>query len=415
MPLDQSANCQLTTLDLISCIADTPQRPLDFVLITHFKRAPSVEALRVGAISARNLYPTTGSHIRQRKWIRHAPPDDGISVLPDFTLNTLEIIEQFVDSTFDPHREMPVRQLLIKGGSPSELTLVTRFHHAAADGLSAILWLNHQFRVAQGKEVYQRVIEPLAELTLRGHPSPKKKSRFAFDRPSDRLWFHGTRPSRTRRWRTIHFKAACLQEFCRRVGGFTYNDLLATCLLEVFIRWNQQNGAGRSQNIGLWLPINIRQKPTAGFGNGTSRIRLYARYGDNTSFIEKCRCIRQQISWSTTHGEWAVPTNALLRRLPFWVVKPLLRCYLDRPGIDMGSGVFSHLERPRLGDNEIFENVDKIDCIGPLHKRHCVAVNGATYGGQTSLTFTYDPGLLSSGDISRLIEMYEDQVDLIGA
>ena len=41
--------------------------------------------------------------------------------------------------------------------------------------------------------------------------------------------------------------AAELREGCRRAGGFTYNDLLATCALQVFTRWNRLHCNGRSQ------------------------------------------------------------------------------------------------------------------------------------------------------------------------
>ena len=56
--------------------------------------------------------------------------------------------------------------------------------------------------------------------------------------------------------------------------------------------------------------------------------------------------------------------------------------------------------------------MEKIESIGQLHTRYCVAINGATHCGRTWLTFTYDPGLLSPEDIHRLIEMYREQLAL---
>ena len=95
------------------------------------------------------------------------------------------------------------------------------------------------------------------------------------------------------------------------------------------------------QKVGLWLPVNIRQQSAVGFGNGTSRIRLYPRYDDRASLLSKCREIRRQVSWSNRHGEWATPTKFPLASLPPWATRPLLRAYLKRPGIDMATGVFS--------------------------------------------------------------------------
>ena len=78
----------------------------------------------------------------------------------------------------------------------------------------------------------------------------------------------------------------------------------------------------------------------------------------------------------------------------------------------MATGVFSHAERWTGEGGEVFQNVEKIESIGPLHSRYCLAINGATHCGQTWLTFTYDPSLLSSEDIQRLVEMYQEQVAL---
>ena len=175
---------------------------------------------------------------------------------------------------------MPVQQLVVVDDVTNEVKLVTRFHHAVADGLSAAMWVSHQLRVAHEKIAPVAEVSPFQNLHLRSHPSPVKKSRYAYRGPSNPLWTRRAKPSRARRWRTIEFAAGELREGCRRAGGFTYNDLLATCALQVFTRWNSLHCNGRQQKVGLWLPVNIRQQSAVGFGNGTSRIRLYPRYDD---------------------------------------------------------------------------------------------------------------------------------------
>ena len=128
------------------------------------------------------------------------------------------------------------------------------------------------------------------------------------------------------------------------------------------------------------------------------------------SLLSKCREIRRQVSWSNRHGEWATPTKFPLASLPPWVTSPLLRAYLRRPGIDMATGVFSHVDRGTEEISEIFQHAGKMESIGLLHAHHPLAINGATSGGRTWLTFTYDPGLLSTEDIQRLVEMYQEQL-----
>ena len=407
------SNGRLSLIDRVFSIMDSPSRPRDFAVLLHLKNAPNLEALSAGASSARNLYPTTGSNIDKQHWVRCSEPSDGISATSvSSTAEMAKVIEEFVDSPFDLHQLMPVQQLLVMDGLKGETKLVTRFHHIAADGLSAALWLGHQFRVAFEKESPVIEVSPFENLLLRSHASPVKRSRFAYRGPSHPLWTRHTERSRARRWRTIEVDGADLHESCRRVGGFTYNDLLATCALQVFTQWNRSHCNGRRQRVGLWLPVNIRQRRVSSFGNGTSRVRLYAQYDDRASLLDQCREIRRQLFWSNRHGEWAVPTDFPLASWPSWATSSLVRAYLNRPGIDMATGVFSHAETALGGSDEIFEHVEKIESIGLLHARHSLAINGATRGGRTWLTFTYDLGLLSTEDIEHLVEMYREQITL---
>jgi len=225
------------------------------------------------------------------------------------------------------------------------------------------------------------------------------------------LWARHAEASRARRWRTIEIAGADLREGCRRVADFSYNDLLATCALQLFTKWNRLHGNGQRSRVGLWLPVNIRPRSVAGFGNGTSRIRLYAHDDDRASMLEKCREVRRQIFWSNRHGEWAVPEKFPLASWPAWATNPLVRAYCNRPGIDMGTGVFSHVETAAGETAEVLEHVEKIESIGLLHARHSLAINGITRGARTWLTFTYDPGLLSDDDIDRMVEIYQEQLD----
>lgn len=404
---------RLATIDLLFCLLDAPRRPLDFTLIFHLSEAPSVEALRAGARSARNFYPTTGSRVVGRRWVHFDEPGDGLTPVSVPTdRDATAAVEDFINAPFELRLRAPVRQLLLTSDDGAGVRLVTRFHHAAADGLSAGLWLGHQLRVACGEELTAREASAFEPPALRTHESPARRSRFAYGGPSDRLWSPGARPSRARRWLTVNVAADELRRGCRRAGGFTYNDLLATCALETFLRWNRAHGAGRDQKVGLWLPVNVRRQSSAGFGNGTSRVRLYARYDKRDALADKCREVRRQLSWCVEHGEWAVPAGSPLASLPAWAAAPLLRAYLGRPRVDVATGVFSHAERWEGVGGEIFRRAEKIECVGQLHARHPAAIYGATHAGRTWLTFTYDPGLLPPDGARRLVGMYEEQIDM---
>jgi hypothetical protein len=78
----------------------------------------------------------------------------------------------------------------------------------------------------------------------------------------------------------------------------------------------------------------------------------------------------------------------------------------------MGTGVFSHADRWNAGPWNAFEGVDRIECVGLLHRFHAVAINGATHHGTTWLSFTYDNGLLTREEAQLLAALYQEQIEI---
>ena len=368
---------KITLLDRAFQLLDDARSPQDFTLILYFTHPLDPERLAVGAKSACEFF----------------------CIDREIDIQTRIDLEQFVNEPFDQY---PIKQML------NGATLATRFHHAAADGLSAALWLGHQLSVAYG------LTPPAASagLSLRRAAVSTRRSQFAYDSACDSLWTPNATRSGTRRWTTFSFPSSDLRQACRRAGGFTYSDLLATCVLETFSEWNTQHLHNGRPKVGLWLPMNIRSRSFSGFGNGTSRIRLYARYEQSASMVEKAREVRRQISWTTENGEWAVPDIPLFTRLPGWILAPVLKGYLNRPSVDMATGVFSHVDRWAGEAREAFTYVDRIECVGLLHPRQNLAINGATHHQQTWMTFTYDAGMLRASEADELVEIYKRQLAL---
>jgi len=175
----------------------------------------------------------------------------------------------------------------------------------------------------------------------------------------------------------------------------------------VFRRWNAEHGA-KSDRISVWCPINVRASPFEGFGNGSSRIRIYDR-ASGAPWAERFRSVRAQVIACRETGEWALPPVERLLALPRWILRPLLRAYLDRPWVDMGSAPFSHAER--LGDDALLPGVEEIELVGPLHERHPFGIFATTFRGRTSLTLTYDPALLEPADVARLLALSSSVID----
>jgi hypothetical protein len=395
---------KLSVLDYAFSLLDSADSPQDFTIILHLQNPPSLEDLRAGAASAMTRFPISGCTLKNRNWTDTTTPPS----LP-MNGNGRPSLVRFVNERFDVRRESPIKQVLF-ADSETEARLVTRFHHTAADGLSAALWLGHQLSVAYGLTKPETVAAVSDEVSLRESESSVRRSIFAYHGASDPLWTTNYIPSGARRWLTLQFPANDLRRGCRQARGFTYSDLLATCTLEVLACWNQKHQSKPQHKIGLWYPLNIRAGSQPFFGNGTSRIRLYARYPPHASLIDKAREIRKQVSWATTYGEWVMPRVPLFTRLPRQIVGPLLNGYLRQPTVDMATGVFSHADRWAGEAAEAFKCVTQIECVGLLHARQRLAVNGATHQGQTWLTFTYDPALLDVEHAREITSMYEEQI-----
>lgn len=406
--MNANGSMRMPLLDVAFHLMDTARSAQDFTLILHLRDSPDIDSFYAGAKSAMNRFPTSASCIDGHAWVWRENKYFKLQIVSVVTdSESRSAIERFIDEPFDLRHQPPVRQMLILSG-PRTASLVTRFHHSAADGLSAALWLGNQLNVAYGREPIEVERRPFVELPLRNSPTSVRRSEFAFAGASDRLWTSDSRRSGRRRWLTIAFAATKLQKACRRAGGFTYNDLLATCTLEVFSQWNHAH-FGESK-IGLWVPMNIRRETRHGFGNGTSRIRLYARYNKDASLVEKCREVRRQVAWTSKHGEWVVPEVPWFTRVPRPIIGPLLRGYLKLPSVDMATGVFSHAGSWIANAGEAFKHVERIECVGLLHSRQSVAINAATHRNDTRLTFTYDEQLFSGSEARQLAQMYEQQI-----
>jgi hypothetical protein len=395
---------KLSILDYVFSILSDAKTPLDFAFVLHLPASLSIEALELGARSARNKFPITNSFLYQRRWEEIHTNDSALEITIDETS-----VDAFMDRPFDLRVDPPCRQLLI--ATPESLLLITRFHHAAADGLSAAMWMSHQLQVATGKEAPIKSRGQCITPRLKQSPTSVRRSKFAYSTPSTPLRTCTNGVSNRRHWQSFSFDATELKLLIRK-RGFSYNDLLAACALEVLIKWNERHHDPTATQVGLWLPMNVRREICSGFGNGTSRVRIYPRYARQTSLIEKAREVRRQVEWCTENGEWAVPDVERFLRLPSWLSASLLNAYLASRFVDMGTAVFSHGESRANGVGKGLQIADRIECIGLLQKRQRLAINGTTHKNHTCLTLTYDSGLFCTEAIKLLCEMYREQIEL---
>ncbi len=400
-----------TLLDWLCLAAETHSRPQDFTVLLSLKEGPGWGDLEKGGGSACNLYPKSGALLSGGEWVPNFQQP--------FRVERDLSVSDFVNGRFDLTVTPPVKQLVVKADR-SETILATRVHHAAADGASAALWLSHQLGVARGSIDPLSVPGRIRNPVLRSFRRPRRVSPFAFLRPADPLHEDGT-PRRRRCWKTVEVpdgelpglgSRSRLGEFSfqrslegRATLGFSRADCLAVCLLEALKAWRLKRGRGYGR-FGLWYPVDIRRRRWGGFGNGTSRIRLYSRFPPEADSFTRFRHLRRQIRWSMRNGEWQIPAAEWLQRVPRSVLLPLLRWLIRRPRLDYGSAVFTLLRWPTGPFEGIPSSIRKVEIIGPLHRQHALAVNCVTLAGRTWLTFTFDTHLLTAGDVDVILQAF---------
>jgi hypothetical protein len=398
----------LSPLDLVSAKLHRPSRPLDFsVILTLEPGAVQWEMLQAGAISATHLFPTSGSRVVSRSWQwENTDPFDTYEAedLP----SAERAIHDFVNGGKDPHSDIQVRQLLVTVRSSDEVTLVSRFHHCAFDGVSAALWIFHQMMVASGEVESESSLGLWDGPELRTHEDHHRKSAFSHVGASRRVWSPSTKATPVRDWHSWTLDSSHHAVVKQKVEGITTNDILSASILQTMVDWNIAHGV-HSNKMGLWVPMNIRRQAFVGFGNGSSRIRIYADKMHAETPAERYQKIREQVMWSKDNGEWHVPTDSPILGLSDAFMVPILRAFLGRPWVDMASAPFTHLEDLGLASRFV-PMVRSASWVIMLHERFPFGITAASVGPDTQFTMTYDPGMISREHVFEFERMFSERV-----
>ena len=112
--------------------------------------------------------------------------------------------------------------------------------------------------------------------------------------PSARLFSAGDVNSAERGFLSFWVRTEGLRTSAARIGARSVSELLAAVVLTAAASWNRWQG--RSPRVGLWTPVDIRRRRGEGFGNGSSRVRLYLEPQLlDAGWAERCRSLRAAI------------------------------------------------------------------------------------------------------------------------
>lgn len=387
----------LTTLDEISALVSAPDVPMDFAFVMRFSRPLDVTTLRAGAVSAQRAFPVSACRIQGDRWagpeVDAALTSTGPAVQPG-TAAADEAIASFIDAPFDPRADRPVRQALFPHVRGPGATLVTRFHHAATDGAGAVAWLAHSLDVALAGRPPCATWLAADPPPLRRHARPARRSAFAPTGPAAPLPTRAPRGQGRRRWIDLSLPAHPGAAIPRT------SDLAAAFLLALDHQ-RQRAGVRDRRPVGIWLPVDIRERTGVGFGNGSSRIRVYARPDRRPLSPSE---VRVQMRWSLVHGEWSVPERPL-RPLPARLRALALRAYVRRPWVDMATAPMTAFSA--FADRPWARDLHATVCVGTLDRRHPLGLVAVTAVAGTTVTLTYDPDRLDREDVRAVADTFQ--------
>ena len=386
--------------DVAYTLMERPTGAFDVALLLDLTpgAAPSLETLQAGAERAFSAYPKSRCRLEGARWVASsdaAPIRIERAIVQGEGGAVDEEIAHYLAQPMTIAAAPGIAERVFVSASGDREVLVFRMHHALGDLQSAVTWLEAQL-TGRTRD---------AAIEVKQHPKAARKSPFAFDRPSEQLW----RPAGARASGRRRFHTRALEPIRLSVGahGFTWNDLLAAVALETFAKWNASHGAG--EQVGCWIPVNVRTQRETGFGNGSSRIRVYRRNPWPEHFAEAAKRVREQVRWSKDHGEWHVPSWAdRLMQLPAAISGAIVRAYARRPGVDWATGLFAHAERLGASSEDALPAfVERIGLVSHMHPEHPMTLSAVGHRGRTHLTFTWDEALFPPSESRAFLQLYE--------
>lgn len=373
----------LNILDYTFALMDTKERPIEFGVIFHLKTDLPKQMLEMGANKALKLYPKVACCIKGTKF----EPIEGKFEIQEFVVKTQEekanLINELLSKKINIYSERLLRQYLIH--CEGKASLLSHMHHALGDGVSIIFWLQAQLG---------NFVKPAeAEVEFRESAIKEKLSKYVFDGLSDEIRSQEKKAiSDQRKISSFFIKPPQLD-----TKEFTYNDYLLAAISKGLRSWDKT-----LNKVSIWTPMNIRKNPFIGFGNGSGRIRIYDHSSNETSIRELAVNFRQQVKWCKENGVWVVPSRTkIVKILNFPPIRWLMKKFLTRKSLDVGTTIFSHIELFE-NDADYFHILENIEVFNMLHHKIPISMVAVGFGNKTNFTLTYDPALFSQNDIDDL-------------
>jgi|GEM_PF-6986591 len=362
----------------------TEVRPLDFCLLGKLKKK-EFDTLTQGAQKAFSSYPKTCKKINGFSW-------DGEGHAWRISKQSLENKEEVIKHTgmllkkkMNLKKKRAIEQSFFKTHDGD--FLMTRCHHSLGDLTSLLLWMNSQMNNLAVKE---------SSLTLRNIEKKNKVSPYRFEKNSPPFGAKKNVPNGKRQWKDYVISQPIIDFTLKE---YSYNDFLLACLFLSMNKWNKKRQS--KQELSIYVPTNIRENRLVGFGNGSTRYKIY--HCERNDFEATVEHIRKQVNWCRENGMWAI--NNKLIKIPLFIYRAILRRLSTKASADLCSTIFSHFEVPK-NFKGLFDHFESLSIISQLYEHYKIVFAMRTDEGISNLTATWDEAHLSEEEVDELIKYF---------
>jgi NRPS condensation-like uncharacterized protein len=405
--------------------------------------------LNQAVFSAQQAYPVMRTILRSRNFrlFREIQEDFGKGVLSIADQAQLQdanyesYLCSWMNQPLDIRKEFPVRVLLLRENERESL-LVFTFHHSAADGLRALLFVrkviesyNNEFPKNSEPEGDIRINRKGDELLEFAH-SQRSKVQHYYRKMIYSLFHRFVIAALPPPTRVFHDKSGHSKElgFCFRVigpreleqiqskarsAGVELNHIFLAACYRAVEKWNSMHGKA-SNKIRIMAPVNISPK---GFryvvSNQASWFSLPTTpkdRADPAELLQKVRAdtidaTRNRIAFSLVYFFY------FCSRFPLWVMKGMCRfLMITRTCVD--SILFTNVGFiwPKLGSEEpAVRNIGNAKILNVTGSAPTVTPMGlgiasGTYNRNLNLSLSYRAALFSEEKARTFLDLYVDEI-----
>jgi NRPS condensation-like uncharacterized protein len=410
--------------------------------IDHFR-------LNQAIFSAQQAHPVMRTILRSRNFrlFREIQEDLGKGVLsitdqaqPQDT-NHESYLSSWMNQPLNIKKEFPVRVLLLRNNEEGS-SLVFTFHHSAADGLRALLFVrkvvesyNNEFSKNSESSRDIRINRKGDELLEFAHSQRSKVEHYyrkmissLFQRfviaalpPPTRVFHDKSGQSRKLRFcfKIIHPREFEQIQSKARSAGVELNDIFLAACYRVVEKWNSMHGKA-SKKIRIMAPVNISPK---GFryvvSNQASWLSLPTTPKDRTDPAKLLRKVRANIIDATMNriAFSLVYFFYLCSRFPLFIMRGMCRfLMITRTYFDTILITNIGFIWPKLGSEEAavrkIGNAKIINVTGsaPVVTPMGLSIAVGIYDKNLNFSLTYRPALFSEEKARMFLDLYVEEI-----